>query len=62
VGAHEPRQSAADVARAMTRAIERPRPEVWPYRLARWGVGVGALFPGVVDGVMRRRVVRETGA
>jgi NADP-dependent 3-hydroxy acid dehydrogenase YdfG len=61
VGAHEPRQSAAAVARAMARAIERPRAEVWPYRLARWGVGIGALVPRLVDGVMAKRVVREGG-
>jgi NADP-dependent 3-hydroxy acid dehydrogenase YdfG len=59
VGAREPRQSAADVARAMTKAIECPKPEVWPYPLARWGIGLGALFPGMVDRIMEKRVVRE---
>jgi NADP-dependent 3-hydroxy acid dehydrogenase YdfG len=59
VGAHEPRQSAAQVAQTMAKAIERPRAEVWPYPLARWGVGLGALFPAMVDRVMQKRVVRE---
>lgn len=61
VGSREPRQSAADVARAMVDAIERPRPEVWPYPLARWAIGLGALFPRLVDGIMAKRVVREEG-
>jgi short-subunit dehydrogenase len=55
----EPRQSAADVARAMVRAIERPRPEVWPFRPARWAIGLATLFPRALDGVMAKRVVRE---
>ena len=59
VGAREPRQSAADVARAMADAIERPVQEVWPYPLARWAVGVGTLFPGLVDRVMAKRIVRR---
>jgi NADP-dependent 3-hydroxy acid dehydrogenase YdfG len=59
VGAREPRQSAEAVARAMVRAIEAPRAEVWPYRLARWAVGIGTLVPGWVDGIVEKRVVRE---
>ena len=55
----EPRQTAADVAAAMVKSIERPRPEVWPYRAARWGVGLATLFPKFVDGAMTKRIVRE---
>jgi NAD(P)-dependent dehydrogenase (short-subunit alcohol dehydrogenase family) len=58
-GTHEPRQSAAAVARTILRAIERPRAEVWPYAAARWAIGLGTLFPSLVDRVMERRVVRE---
>jgi MOSC domain-containing protein YiiM len=59
VGAREPRQSPADVARTMAKAIERPRTEVWPYPLARWAVGLGTLLPAAVDRMMQKRVVRE---
>jgi len=47
-------QSVDHVARRMVSAIQRPRAEVWPSRLARWGVGVGTLAPGLVDRAMRR--------
>ncbi len=43
------RQSPAAVARAMVAAVARPRPEVWPRRLARVGLSVGTLFPGLAD-------------
>ena len=55
----EVRQTAADVARAMVRAIERPRPEVWPLRPSRWMLSFATLMPGWVDGVMAKRVVVE---
>jgi short-subunit dehydrogenase len=51
----EVQQSAATVARAMVRGIRRPRPEVWPFRPARWGVGIATLVPGLVDRVLSRR-------
>lgn len=57
--ASEPTQSAATVAERMTRAIIRPRPEVWPYPLARWLFGLAALFPGITDGSVRRRWLRQ---
>jgi NAD(P)-dependent dehydrogenase (short-subunit alcohol dehydrogenase family) len=53
----EVRQSAATVARRMVAAIERPRPEVWPFAPSRWALSVGTLMPGVVDRVMAKRVV-----
>jgi short-subunit dehydrogenase len=57
----EIRQSAATVARAILRGIERPRPEVWPHHPSRWAVSVGTLMPGVVDRVLGRRMVVGKG-
>ena len=45
----EIRQTAATVARKMTAAIEKPRPEVWPLRSARFGISIATLVPGLVD-------------
>ena len=53
-GTGEVRQSASTVARKMLRAIERPRPELWPMRPARWGVSIGTLMPSLVDRIMAR--------
>jgi NADP-dependent 3-hydroxy acid dehydrogenase YdfG len=53
----EHRQSAETVANRMVKAIEKPRPEVWPFAPSRWAVSVGTLIPGVVDRVMAKRVV-----
>jgi short-subunit dehydrogenase len=53
----EVRQSAETVARRMLKAIERPRPEVWPFAPSRWALSVGTLMPGLVDRVMSKRVV-----
>ena len=53
----EVRQSAATVARRMVAAIEKPRPEVWPFGPSRWAVSVGTLVPGMVDRVMAKRVL-----
>src|SRR5688572_11395446 len=53
----EYRQSAETVAKRMVKAIERPRPEVWPFAPSRWVVSVGTLVPGIVDRVMAKRVV-----
>jgi short-subunit dehydrogenase len=45
----EIRQTSATVARKMTAAIEKPRPEVWPLRSARFGISIATLMPGLVD-------------
>ncbi|MBA3700238.1 MAG: SDR family NAD(P)-dependent oxidoreductase [Planctomycetes bacterium] len=58
--ASEPTQSAATVAQRMVTAITRPRPEVWPYPLARWVFGLATLFPGLTDRAVRRRWLRQT--
>ncbi len=51
-GTGEVRQSAATVARKMIGAIERPRPELWPFQPARIAVSIGTLMPSVVDRIM----------
>jgi short-subunit dehydrogenase len=47
-------QTVEQVAAAMVRAIERPRAEVWPHRLSRWGLGFATLAPGLVDHALNR--------
>ena len=53
----EMRQSPAQVAKAMVRAIERPVPEVWPFRPSRWALSLATLAPKWVDRTLARRVV-----
>jgi short-subunit dehydrogenase len=57
-GAHEPMQTPEQVAERMVRAIQRPRPEVWPYGLARWLFGALTLFPAAADRLVLRRFNR----
>ena len=47
-------QTAAQVAAAMLKAVEKPRPEVWPFRIARYGLSFSTLFPGATDRAMRK--------
>ena len=49
-----PRQSAERVADAIARAIERPTPEVYPYRLAKWLAIINAVAPGLSDRLVKR--------
>jgi short-subunit dehydrogenase len=49
-----PRQSAERVAEAIALAIERPIPEVYPYKLARGLVLLNALAPGFCDRLVKR--------
>jgi NADP-dependent 3-hydroxy acid dehydrogenase YdfG len=44
-----PQRSAREVALAIVRCAERPRPEVYPYWPARALVWMNAIMPGVVD-------------
>jgi short-subunit dehydrogenase len=53
----EVRQSAQTVAKRMIAAIEKPRPEVWPFAPSRFALGLATLVPGVIDRVMARRVL-----
>jgi NAD(P)-dependent dehydrogenase (short-subunit alcohol dehydrogenase family) len=52
-GTAEPRspimQDAWTVARAMTRGIARPRPEVWPFAPSRWLFAMNGWWPGLFD-------------
>lgn len=47
-------QGPQTVARKMARAIQRPRPELWPHRPMRWLVNLGILFPSSADWSLRR--------
>jgi len=58
----EIRQSAGRVAEAIARGIERPRPEVWPFRPSRWMLSLATLMPGVADRVLGKRVIVNNGA
>lgn len=49
-----PSQTVEQVASAMVRAIERPRPEVWPHRASRWGLAFATIAPGLVDRALNR--------
>jgi short-subunit dehydrogenase len=49
-----PKQSAEHVARAIVGCMVRPRPEVYPYPLARGLSIVNAVAPGLTDRVVRR--------
>lgn len=52
--AHGPRQSAGDVAEAIARAIARPVPEVYPYRLGKALGVLGVVAPRFSDWLTRR--------
>lgn len=49
-----PVQSAEQVAGAIVRCVQRPRPEVYPYPPARILAVLSALAPGFVDWMMER--------
>ncbi len=59
-----PQQSVDDVARAIVRCIERPRPELYPKPVSRGLAVLNALAPGFTDGFVRkwgrRRVTTRT--
>lgn len=48
-GSAGPRQTAEDVAEAVAEAIDRPVPEVYPYRKARLLAWLNAVAPGACD-------------
>src|SRR5262249_28955207 len=52
--AHGPRQSAAFVADAIARAVERPVPEVFPHFKSRALVWANTFAPGLTDRVVKR--------
>lgn len=49
-----PRQDAADVADAIARTIERPAPEVYPFRKARGLTLLNAVAPGFCDRLVKK--------
>jgi hypothetical protein len=53
-----PQQSARAVAEAIVRCARRPRPEVYPYKVARAIVWLSALAPGLVDWLSYRAARR----
>lgn len=54
-------QTAEQVAVAMRKAIEHPKPEVWPFRIARLGLGLAALLPRLTDKALSRRGPKGSG-
>jgi short-subunit dehydrogenase len=60
-GRQGPIQSAEHVARAVVRALRRPRPEVHPYPPARLLFLVNAVAPGLVDRLMMALSPRARG-
>jgi NAD(P)-dependent dehydrogenase (short-subunit alcohol dehydrogenase family) len=55
-----PKQSADDVARAIVGCVRRPRPEVYPHRVAKGLTVVNALAPGFTDRLVRKYGRRRT--
>jgi short-subunit dehydrogenase len=49
-----PKQTAAHVARAVADCLERPRPEVYPYRRAKLLAVVSVIAPGLADRFVKR--------
>jgi NADP-dependent 3-hydroxy acid dehydrogenase YdfG len=49
-----PRQSADDVARAIVRCVERPRPEVYPHAMSRALTLMNHVAPALTDRFVRR--------
>ncbi|MEM1212114.1 MAG: SDR family NAD(P)-dependent oxidoreductase [Planctomycetota bacterium] len=47
-------QTPEHVARAVLKAVRRPKPEVWPLGMARWAMALGTLWPGWSAWMMRR--------
>jgi short-subunit dehydrogenase len=53
-------QSVEHVARRIVGALRRPKPEVWPMPLARWGLALGTAVPRFAAAMMRRHYRRIT--
>jgi short-subunit dehydrogenase len=52
----EVRQTAAQVAQKMVRAIENPVPELWPFAPSRWALALSALAPAWTDRLLAKRM------
>ena len=57
-----PRQTVEHVVSKMIRAMENPKPEVWPHQFTRIQLAFAALFPRVADLVMAKYHRRVTEA
>lgn len=49
-------QSPERVAGAIVKCLRKPRGEVWTSGVARWGLGLSVMMPGVTDWVLGRKV------
>jgi hypothetical protein len=49
-----PRQDASEVADAIAQALDRPVPEVYPYKKARGLVLLNAVAPGFCDRLVKK--------
>ena len=55
-----PKQPVDDVAAAIVRCVKRPRPEVYPYRIARGLAILNAIAPAFTDRFVRKYGRRRT--
>lgn len=51
-------QDADDVARAVVKCLRRPKPEVWPMPLTRFGLAISTAFPRL-SAMTARRMMRN---
>jgi hypothetical protein len=47
-------QTPEQVAQAMVAGIEKPKPEVWPFKAYRWALGFATIAPRITDRIMMR--------
>ena len=47
-------QTAEEVVAKMAAAIERPRAELWPHAMSRFGLSLATLWPTLGDRLMRK--------
>lgn len=52
-------QTPEQVARAIVKCLKRPRPEVWPSNMARFGLAITTAFPRLAARVMGYRAKRR---
>ena len=52
-------QSPQTVARAIMRCLRKPKPEVWPAPLLRWGAGLALLMPRLTQRSLVRHAKKD---